>query len=259
MNDRYALDQIQFPDTPFPLDPSLTLLARRGSEAHGTYVAPEDETGIDDRDLMGVCIPPELWSLGIRRWEGADAIKGPWDVVLYDLRKFVRLLCQQNPNVLAVLWVEPEDILKADAVGWGLVEHRDLFRTRTRAYESFVGYAKGQLSKMTVGAFAGFMGAKRKRLVERFGYDCKNAAHLVRLLHMGVEYLQTGHLNVRRTWDRDMILEIKKGGWKIEAVKAYADDYFAKMNRALEESTLPDEIDTAAVEELLIGWMRMRL
>lgn len=77
---------------PFPLEPSLVLLGRRGSEAHGTYVPPTNPDSIDDRDLMGVCIPPAPWTIGLRQWEGSESIRGVWDVVLYDFRKFVRLL-----------------------------------------------------------------------------------------------------------------------------------------------------------------------
>lgn len=164
--------EVQYPDTPFPLQPSLVLLGRRGSEAHGTHLPPEDPNGIDDRDLMGVCIPPPAWTIGMRHWEGAEAIKGVWDVVLYDFRKFVRLLTKQNPNVLGLLWLEPEDYLHVAPAGRALIAARDIFRARHPAYAAFVGYACSQLQKMQAGTFAGYMGEKRKRLVERHGYDC---------------------------------------------------------------------------------------
>jgi len=34
----------------------------------------------------------------------------------------------------------------------------------------------------------GYMGKKRRELVMRVGYDAKNAAHLIRLLRMGIEF-----------------------------------------------------------------------
>lgn len=249
---------IEFPDTPFQLDSSLVLLGRRGSEAHGTYVPPEDPLGIDDRDLMGICIPPRPYVLGLRQWEGAESIKGVWDVVLYDFRKFVRLLCKQNPNVLSLLWLEPEDYLFRGPAGQKLIDNRDLFRSRA-AYTSFVGYAYGQMKKMTGGAHEGYMGAKRKTLVEKFGYDCKNASHLVRLLHMGMEYLRTGKLQVRRTVDVPLMVEIKKGGWTLEHVQEYAGGLFDEMKRAEAECVLPDEIDLEAVERLVVECMQHHL
>jgi hypothetical protein len=40
---------------------------------------------------------------------------------------------------------------------------------------------------------------KRRRNVERFGYDVKHGAHVVRLQRMGAEFLRTGRFNVDRT------------------------------------------------------------
>jgi DNA relaxase NicK len=49
----------------------------------------------------------------------------------------------------------------------------------------------------------GYMGKKRRELVVRVGYDAKNAAHLIRLLRMGIEFLTEGTLYVERAdWSR---------------------------------------------------------
>jgi uncharacterized protein len=254
----FTYDPSDMPDTPFPLGPSLILLGRRGSEAHGTWLPPEDPDGVDDRDLMGIVVPPVRWNLGLQKWEGADAIKGVWDTVLYDVRKYVRLLCAQNPNVLSLLWVEPEDMLVATEEGAVLVESRGLFRARDPAYNAFVGYAHGQVKKMTSGAYSGYMGAKRKALVERYGYDCKNLAHAVRLMHMGDEYLRTGELRVRRTWDVQMLKEIKRGGWSLERGKEYMESKMHDIEIAHEDSVLPEAIDMGSVEDLVIDIVRRR-
>jgi len=250
---------IQYPDTPFALAESLVLLGRRGSESHGTFVPSTDPDSIDDRDLMGVCIPPAPWLLGMRRWEGAESIKGVWDVVLYDYRKFVRLLVKQNPNVIGMLWLEPEDYLAQSPESRELIDARLAFRSRDAAYESFQGYAYGQLKKMNGGVFRGYMGEKRKKLVTRVGYDAKNASHLVRLLHMGAEYQRTGKLQVRRTWDRDMLIEIKTGKWPLTQVKTYVESKFEDMRAAKAESVLPDACDEAAIEEIATRAMLRRL
>ena len=246
-----TIDNILYPDTPFPLQPSLVLLGRRGSEAHGTFVPSTDPNSIDDRDLMGICIPPAKWLLGIRQWEGVDAIKECWDVVLYDFRKFVRLLVKQNPNVVGMLWLEMEDYFYLGDEGKMLLAWRDAFRARQPAFDSFQGYAYGQLKQMNAGVFRGYMGAKRKALAAKMGYDCKNAGHLIRLLHMGAEYQRTGTLQVRRTWDRDMLVEIKFGKWPLETVKKYAEDRFADMRKALAESVLPEMCDEGAIEAIV--------
>lgn len=56
------------------------------------------------------------------------------------------------------------------------------------------------------------MGERRKALVRRHGYDTKNAAHLIRLLRMGIEFLQSGELLVDRSGhDAGELLAIKRG------------------------------------------------
>jgi len=41
----------------------------------------------------------------------------------------------------------------------------------------------------------GYLGDKRKQLVLKHGYDAKNAAHLIRLLRMGIEFLTKRHVD----------------------------------------------------------------
>lgn len=252
-------DEILYPDTPFDLKDSLVLLGRRGSEAHGTFIPSTNPDSIDDRDLMGIVIPPSPWTIGLRAWEGAEDFKDVWDVVLYDLRKFVRLLVKQNTNVLSLLWLLPEDYLHIGPAGQTLIDNRLLFRSREAAASSLIGYAEGQFKKMREGTFSGYMGAKRKALVDRFGFDCKSAAHGIRLLHMGEEYQRTGVLNVRRVWDVEMLVTIKTGGWKLDRVQEYAAERLERVRAAEKESVLPESIDMAKVEDVVVRLMWERL
>lgn len=251
--DRYNIGEVQWPDTPFPLLRHAILIGKRGSEAHGTYTPPANPDSIDDRDIMGVCIPPLDFYYGTRRWDGADAIKGCWDVVLYGVQKFISLLCQQNPNLLCMLWLHPDDYLLVSPEGQAILDSREMFRSRRRAYDSFVGYANGQLRRMThFGAYQGYMGAKRKELVDRHGYDTKNAAHLVRLLRVGIEYMREQRINVRRTHDLAQILAIKRGEWSLDRVLELADRLFAEARDAYEHSAMPDAIDEEAVNRIAV-------
>jgi predicted nucleotidyltransferase len=262
-DNRWNFDEIDWPTTSFPLRDHLVLASRRGSEAHGTYVPPEDATGIDDRDVLGIVVPPFDYYVGVRGdWSKAEAqsIKGPWDVVLYDARKYVRLLMVQNPNILASLWCEPEDYLYVSDFGRALLDMREHLKGRHDFHAACVGYAQGQLYKMTHGSLGtGYMGEKRKALVERFGYDCKNAAHLLRLLHMGTEFHKEGVLHVRRTWDREMLIDIKRGKYTLEAVSKLAEDAFHEANAAYAESVLPETVDTDLINRefttMMTNWI----
>jgi predicted nucleotidyltransferase len=100
--------------------------------------------------------------------------------------------------------------------------------------------------------FSGYMGEKRKAMVRRYQYDVKNAAHLIRLLRMGTEFLSTGRLQVYRSADADELKLIKRGGWTLDQVKAEAERLFAGVAPARERSPLRPTPDTAAANALLI-------
>lgn len=101
-------------------------------------------------------------------------------------------------------------------------------------------------------AFKGYMGDKRKKLVEKYGYDTKNAAHLVRLLHMGIEYLNTGELQVKRTKDRDMLIAIKQGKYTLKAIKRYTEKKMVEFRKAEQNSCLPETLDKEAIEAIVV-------
>jgi len=232
--------------------PEAILIGWRGSIAHGMYVPQDDPNAIDDKDILSVVVPPIHHYFGLTGWGNhgsKELFRDEWDCVGYELRRFVSLLVKGNPNVLGMLWLNREDYLLVSLAGNELIARRDLFVTR-QAYYSFVGYAHAQLHRMTHYKFEGYMGEKRKELVERYGYDTKNAAHLVRLLRMGIEFLTDGMLHVKRQ-DAPQLLEIKRGEWTLDRVKAEADRLFALAEEAFVRSTLPVAVDGARVNDLL--------
>jgi uncharacterized protein len=99
--------------------------------------------------------------------------------------------------------------------------------------------------------FSGYMGEKRKNMVRRYQYDVKNAAHLIRLLRMGAEFVETGTLQVYRTHDADELKRIKRGGWTLEQVKAEAERLSLLMEPARARSPLPLAPDEPAADALL--------
>jgi hypothetical protein len=109
------------------------------------------------------------------------------------------------------------------------------------------------------GAFSGYMGDKRKQLVLEHGFDTKNAAHCVRLLRMCKEFLQTGHMEVYRTSDAQELLDIKKGKWPLDQVKALAEQLFAEIKVARDTSPLPDGPNRKEAEQLLMDMIHGRL
>lgn len=104
--------------------------------------------------------------------------------------------------------------------------------------------------------FSGYMGEKRKAMVRKYQYDVKNAAHLIRLLRMGSEFIATGNLQVYRTTDADELKVIKRGGWSLDQVKIEAERLFGGVEVARARSPLPPSPDAEAANALLIDLHR---
>lgn len=247
------------PELKGDLFPDNTIIsAYRGSIAHNMYIPNTDPNSIDDIDLMSVYMGPTSHYIGIKKCkETVEKFVDKWDVVSYEFLKFVSLLSKSNPNAIALLWLKKDLYIDYNDYGKLLIDNKDLFSSKL-IFNAFTGYAYSQLKKMEAVKFEGYMGAKRKELVKKFNYDCKNAAHCIRLLRMGIEFLNEGIMNVFRE-DASQLLDIKRGLWKIEDVKSEATRLFSLSDEAHIKSKLPvkpdyDRINTL-VEDILYDYI----
>jgi len=239
------------------LPANTILLGYMGSISHGTQIPKTNPDSIDDIDIMGCSIAPENVYMGLKKFEQKDVMYKEYDSVVYEIKKFFSLLLKQNPNVLGLLWLQHQNYIYKSPAGQSIINNRELFVSKG-AYHSFSGYAHGQLHRMEHAACKGYMGVKRKELVGKFGYDCKNAAHLIRLLRMGIEFLTDGQLRVFRE-DAAELKEIKQGLWSLGKVKKEADSLFLLAREAYVRSPLPPQPNYEKAEELLIGILREHL
>ena len=232
--------------------PRICLAGYRGSVAHGTA-----GDIIDDVDIGGVFIAPENHYFGLTSLEHIERIgvAEKYDFAIFELRKYFRLLLKSNPNVLSLLWL-PQNlyIVQSD---WGkeIIANRHIFMSKA-LYKSFGGYAYGQLRRMTHACTdQAFQGKKRRERFEKFGYDCKNAAHLIRLLRMGIEALVTGEINVARH-DAKQLKEIKRGEWTLKWVESEANRLLHLLDDAFVKCTLPAKPEFHKVEQLLMSILK---
>lgn len=226
------------------------LLGYRGSQAHGTYVKNTDPHSIDDIDLMGIAVPPIDYYFGLKKFEQFDSMLDPWDVVIYEITKYFRLMLKCNPNVMALLWLEDDMYIRKTPAGQMIIDNRNIFISK-QIYKSFCGYANGQLKRMTRFKCEGYMGEKRKQLVEKYGYDCKNASHLIRLLEMGIEFIETGELVVKRP-NANYLLDVKRGKYSLLEIQNKSDDLFRKIKLSMDKSKLPENPDRQKANDLLV-------
>jgi predicted nucleotidyltransferase len=95
---------------------------------------------------------------------------------------------------------------------------------------------------------------KRAGLEEKYGYDCKHAMHLIRLLRCGKEVLLTGKVNVDRTnIDAAELKEIRDGAWPYEQVEEYATRMDAELNSLYEQSPLQKSPQMEKIDAMCVN------
>jgi hypothetical protein len=83
-------------------------------------------------------------------------------------------------------------------------------------------------------------------------YDVKNVAHCVRLLHMGLELARGEGFNVVRTWDRQMLLDIRNHKYEYEEIITCIEKIFTEMKSLIDSCNLPETADKEKVNELIL-------
>lgn len=122
--------------------PTNTLfLTKHGSHAYGTSLPTSD------LDLRGICIPPRQYYFGFGSFE--QTCQTEPDLTVFELRKFMRLAADCNPNAIEILFTDPSDHLVVSPQLEILLEHRDDFLS-TKALHTFSGYAASQLHRINL-------------------------------------------------------------------------------------------------------------
>jgi len=289
------------------MEQGLIFMSLHGSHAYG--LARPDS----DLDIRAIYVgsPGELY--GFNRREQYDKFT-EIDMHVYELRKFVRLASECNPNMIELLFLGKDVILYQNPLWEQLYRNRHLFLSK-RAADKFCGYAQAQLKRIKghkkwitnpqsenppsqedftrrvyqeVGFEPGrginpsarssveiydkdaYKGAHKKwkqywhwkknrnteraELEEKFGYDTKHAMHLLRLLRMGKEILETKDLIVnRRGIDDQDLLAVRKGTYPYLEVLKAADILMREIEELREESDLPKKPDLEYIEEILMN------
>jgi len=92
----------------------------------------------------------------------------------------------------------------------------------------------------------------RAELERRYGYDTKHAMHLLRLLRMGMEILESGEVHVYRP-DREWLQAVREGTLAYQEVLALAAEYETRLAALEKMSSLPKESDREQAEELVMA------
>ncbi len=218
---------------------SLCLLVRSGSKAYGI-----DVEGSDD-DFVGVFVPSLKDFLSLRGFGPETHAENDPDFTIHEIGKFCRLALKGNPAILETLW--NPDVVHRTKVGDDLVGLKRSFLHRG-SLDVYVDYAEAQLKKMVQG----------KGLHAKGGaYNGKYGAHLIRLLHSGLDLAETGEVTVRVSPGlTETLLEIRAGKRTMEQVQALARPLLEKLKGLTRENSLPARADEERIDAFVIDARR---
>lgn len=134
----------------------IILKIKHGSHLYGTNTPTSDE------DYVGVFLPNEETVFGFEKKEEIDlSIKDKLengknsqnavDFKIYELRKFLKLAMENNPNILEILFVNIPNITSISDEGTQILAIKHLFPYKG-LYEKFIGYSYSQKHKASIKA-----------------------------------------------------------------------------------------------------------
>lgn len=249
-------------DAPRFLDDCVLYEVIMGSMAYGV------SSDSSDMDVYGFAIPPKEMLFPHLRGEipGFDECKPQfdqyqrhhildgsalggkgreYDLTLYSITKYFRLLTDNNPNIIDSLWVPHNCILYSTPLADRIREKRQVFLHKG-CWLKFKGYAYAQIRKLETKQPEG----KRRDLVDKYGYDVKFAYHVVRLLNEVEQLMTEQNLDSQR--NNEQLKSIRNGEWTFEQLQ----QYFVKKEQDLESlytrCELPATPDMASIRSLLM-------
>jgi hypothetical protein len=242
--------------------PNEILRSVVGSGVHGIAIA-----GTDDHDEMGVYIEPPEYVVGLITgrddyvWrtqpEGARSGPGDTDLILYSLRKYLRLAIKGNPTALLPLYAPEADLVLSTPLGAELRDRRQWFLSQD-AVERFLGYMHSQHERM-MGAGKRNRVPNRPELVAAHGWDVKYGSHALRLAHQGYEIAAHGTLTLPLAPEvRARVLSVKRGEVARDEVSEEIGRLSASVRALLDErrTAVPEHAELQAISAWAVAAQR---
>lgn len=237
IKEKLKSSEYDFLRTDKKLKNNIVLLVVAGSHGYGL------NTEESDLDIRGISMGTSDSILGMESFDVFENKKT--DTVIYSMKRFMELAMKGAPNVLEILFSNPENILYYDEkIGKMLLDNRDMFLSK-RIYYSFKGYAKNALKDA------------EKRLETNPKKADKYAMHYIRLCLEVITLLNGNDLTDALKSNRDMLMRIRNGSMRhgnkfTEEFYESVRDFENLLEKAYQNSPLPDTVDVKKVSELLV-------
>ena len=191
--------------------------------------------------------------------EGVRSGHGDTDLVVYSLRKYLRLAIKGNPTVMLPLYAPAESLVILTPLGVELRDMRAAFLSQV-AVERFLGYMRSQHERMLGQSKRNV--PNRPELIEKYGWDVKYGSHALRLAHQGFEIASTGNLTLPMPdRERERVLAVKRGEVDRDEVSAEISRLEVAVRALLDEDRSPlprvanlDRINAWAVDAQRRHW-----
>lgn len=227
-----------------------------GSHAYGT------NNSESDIDYYGVCLPPRgivfPHEIGVlfdwdKNFEKFNQFQGTanydsqeWDLCIYNLVAYVRLLLDCNPNMIDSMFTDEKHCI-VDEVFRELKDKRDIFLSKA-CYHRFVGYAESQKGKILSKKSTN---PKRMALVEKYGFDTKFAGHLVRLTLECKEILTDKWLTPSK--NSEFLKEVREGKHTLDEIMVWFEEEKKLLEELYKTSDLRYSVDSSEIKTMLLS------
>ena len=232
----------------------VVLWALIGSRNYGL------ETESSDEDHMAF-VAPTFEDLYRGRAYHAQSITLTDDVVVHDVRKVPDLLWKSNPSFMEVLF--SRDLRVPETIAAPYVRHIISMRGRIAVMNLPVMW------RTTMGIHISKMGRLEKGtestqpLVDRYGYDTKQAMHAIRSLWVLRKIADSGFRDFGSAMaatpdERESLLAIKYGMYALEEFREYADRTLREIEglKPLFENAEPDRETFSELDATVMGLVR---
>lgn len=218
-----------------------------GSHLYGT--ANENS----DIDFRGVFFASLNQRLGFSYKEDIDFGE---DGKLYEIKKFMKLLSDNNPNILEWIFAPRSNVFQLDPDFKDIVfKDKQQYINPKLVQVKFLGYCMSEMSRLK--KLNGRTGEKRRKIIEKYGYNTKSASNVVRIATAGIDLISHKHLKLPYE-NRELLLDIKNGKYTFEEFMSIAMPKVEKLRsfEGLEDRT--EEIKGYA-QGALITYIRSKI
>lgn len=197
--------------------------------------------------------PPNFEQYQIHHVLDQEALNGKgkeYDLQIFSIVKYFELCRQGNPNMIDSLFTPENCVIHCTQVGRLVRDNRKMFVSK-EVWAKFRGYCMSQMKKMDNKEPIG----KRKKIVEKHGYDTKYGYHLIRLLDEVQQLMENGEMNLQRA--KESMKSVRRGEWSLEDLKKWVHEKEKELDIAYTNCNLPAKANTDKLKQLLINCLEI--